>query len=319
MSVARRIFRAGVTTIICDSTDAHSSSVNAQNMIYILLPVHNRRPISEAFAKALSRQGVDFRLLLIDDGSTDGTADAVRAILPDRTVVLRGTGNWWWGGSLHRGWLWLGRNGLNDDDVIFICNDDIEIADDFVANGVALLSANFGSIVVAKSRNPDSGVVEETCFSMDYSRCQVVLASPGEAVACAPTRGLFTRWGDMRRIGGFHPHLIPHYLSDLEWTLRGRRRGLKILRDDKLWFTPLPDKRGTVDISALGLKDRLKNVFSVRYASNPLHWSAFILVGFPMRYWPAALMRVGLWTLGAIFRPHRSRSTASSPPRLHAP
>ena len=278
-------------------------SENALNMIYVLLPVHNRRPISEAFAQALSRQSVDFRLLLIDDGSTDGTADAVAAVLPDRTVVLRGTGKWWWGGSLHHGWLWLNRNGLNDDDVVFVCNDDIEIADDFVANGVALLSANPHAIVVAKSRNPASGVLEETCFSIDYSRCQVVLAGPGEAVACAPTRGLFIRWGDMRRIGGFHPHLLPHYLSDLEWTLRGRRRGLTILRDDQLWLTPLPEKRGAIDIGGLGLKDRLKSIFLAQIRQQSPSLGAFILVGFPMRYWLTALMRIGVWTLGAMFRP----------------
>jgi GT2 family glycosyltransferase len=293
-----------VATIVSGCVSKNSAKSDAPNMIYVLLPVHNRRPISEAFAKALTRQNTDFRLLLIDDGSTDGTADAVGTILPDRTVIIRGTGDWWWGGSLHQGWLWLNRHGLNDDDVIFVCNDDVEISDNFVAQGVALLAANLRAIVVAKSRDLRSGALEETCFSIDYLKCRVLLATPGEAVMCAPTRGLFIRWCDMRSLGGFRPHLIPHYLSDLEWTLRAYRRGLTLLRDDSLWLTQHPESSGLQDMSELSLGERLKRMFSMKYSTNPLHWTAFILVGFPMRYWLPALMRVVLWTLGGLFHPY---------------
>jgi GT2 family glycosyltransferase len=276
-------------------------------MIYILLPVHNRRTTSEAFARALARQAVEFRLLLIDDGSTDGTAEAVTAILPERTTVLRGTGQWWWGGGLHQGWLWLGAHDLRDDDVIFICNDDVDISDDFVVRGIELLAAHPRSMVVAKVRDPDASGPEETCFSIDYLRCRVSLAKPGEDAVCAPTRGLFVRWSDMRRIGGFHPHLIPHYLSDLEWTLRGHRRGLTIVRDDRLWLTPHAEKTGFHGLGGLRLGERLKRMFSTKYAVNPIHWSAFVLLGFPPRYWLPALARIGLWTAGGLLGKDRLR------------
>jgi GT2 family glycosyltransferase len=269
-------------------------------MIHILLPVHNRRTTSEAFARALARQSVAFRLLLIDDGSTDGTAEAVCAVLPTCTTVLRGTGKWWWGGSLHQGYLWLAKQRLGDDEVVLICNDDVDIPDDFLARGAELLSANPRAMVVAKSRNPENGALEETCFSIDYARCRVALAQPGEAAVCAPTRGLFLRWGDMHAVGGFHPRLIPHYLSDLEWTLRGHRRGLTIIRDDRLWVTQHAEKTGFHGIAGLGFMARVQRLFSTKYAVNPLHWTAFVILGFPPRYWPVALGRVGLWTLGGL-------------------
>lgn len=269
-------------------------------MIHILLPVHNRRATSEAFARALARQGADFRLLLIDDGSTDGTADAVAAVLPGRTTVLRGTGTWWWGGALHQGWLWLKAHQTADDDVVFICNDDVDIPDDFISSGIALLTAHPRSIVVAKARNPESGALEETCYAIDYRRCQVTLVKPGEPPVCGPTRGLFVRWGDMRIVGGFHPRLIPHYLSDLEWTLRAHRHGLAIVRDDRLWLAQQPEKTGYHGVATLRFKERVRRIFSPKYAANPIHWCAFIVLGFPARYWLPAFARIGLWTLGGL-------------------
>jgi GT2 family glycosyltransferase len=285
-------------------------------MIHVLLPVHNRRATSEVFARALARQGVEFHLLLIDDGSTDGTAEAVAAVVPGRTTVLRGTGNWWWGGALHQGWLWLKAHQTSDDDVVFICNDDVDIPDDFISRGVALLAAHPRSIVIAKARNLDSQTLEETCYVIDYRRCRVELANSGEPVVCGPTRGLFIRWSDMRIVGGFHPRLIPHYLSDLEWTLRAHRYGLAIVRDDRLYLTPHHEKTGFHGLHELGLGARLRRMFSNRYAVNPLPWCAFILLGFPMRYWLSALARVALWTIGGVLGKEKlftSKTRATSP------
>lgn len=271
-------------------------------MIDILLPVHNRRETSATFATMLGRQTItDFHLLLIDDGSSDGTADAVTAILPQRTTVLRGKGDWWWGGALHQGWLWLNAQARSDDDVVVICNDDVTLPDDFLAAGLALLRENPGALVVAKAHDPRNGALKETGFSIDYLRCKVRIATPGQRVVCAPTRGLFVRWGDMRRIGGFHPLLLPHYLADLEWTLRATKRGLQIVRDDRLWIVPQEEKTGHHGVAGLPLMRRLGRIIDTKYAVNPLHWSSFVILGFPPLYWLPALARIGLWTVAGVF------------------
>jgi len=270
-------------------------------MNYILLPVHNRRAITEAFVCALKRQTVqDFHLLLIDDGSVDGTAEAVRKLLANQVTVLRGVGDWWWGGALHQGWLWLGRQSIAGDDVVVICNDDVDLPDDFLSSGLALLSEKPDALAVAKARDAATGVLAETCFAVDYKRCKVTVAKPEETVICAPTRGVFIHWKDMRRIGDFRPQLIPHYLSDLEWTSRATRRGMSIIRDDRLWIVPHHDKTGVHDMRGLPLGRRLRCLFSPKYAGNPLHWGAFILLSFPPRHWVSALTRISVWTVGAV-------------------
>lgn len=270
-------------------------------MNYILLPVHNRRDTSVSFARALAQQSAgDFHLLLLDDGSHDGTADAVTAVLPHCTTVLRGTGKWWWGGALDRGWRWLSAQGLCDDDTVVICNDDVDLPDDFLKDGYDLLAQNPRALVVAKAKDAETGNVSETCYAIDFAHCRVALVSPGQTAMCAPTRGLFVRWADMRRVGGFHPYLLPHYLSDLEWTLRAHEHGMTIVRDDRLWLVQHREKTGFHGISDLRFFQRLQRIFSNKYAVNPLHWAAFIVLGFPARYWLPAFARVGLWTAGAV-------------------
>ena len=270
-------------------------------MIYIVLPIHNRVAVTEKFAHALARQTVhDFRLLLIDDGSTDGSAKAVCAILPDFVTVLQGDGSWWWGGSLHQGWLWLGKQNLHEDDIVLMCNDDVDLPADFLARGAELLAQSDNALVVAKAREQDGIAIAETCFAVDYRQCRVTIAVPGEPVACAPTRGMFVRWDTMRKIGGFHPRLLPHYLSDLEWSLRATHRGIMIRRDDRLWLVPNRDTSGIDSLRELPFWRRLQRMFSMKYTMNPLHWTTFILLGFPARYWLPALARVVRWSAGTI-------------------
>ena len=76
--------------------------------LYILLPVHNRRETTRRFLECLRAQTFqDYHLLLIDDGSTDGTAEMAREFISTLTV-LGGSGDWWWAGSLPlREDLWL--------------------------------------------------------------------------------------------------------------------------------------------------------------------------------------------------------------------
>ena len=63
------------------------------NKVYILLPVHNRKNFTLKFVSLLMLQDhKNYTLLLIDDGSTDGTDVAVLNELP-QSIVLKGNGN----------------------------------------------------------------------------------------------------------------------------------------------------------------------------------------------------------------------------------
>ena len=81
-------------------------------MLYVLTAVHNRYAITEKFVKQLANQTFkDIKLVLVDDGCTDGTPQMVMSVLPD-SVILEGDGNLWWGGALHKAYKWIMKNGL---------------------------------------------------------------------------------------------------------------------------------------------------------------------------------------------------------------
>ncbi len=67
-----------------------------------LIASHNRRDRTLACLTALFDQdvsAVDVEAVLVDDGSTDGTAHAARA-LSDKVSVLRGDGSLYWARSM---------------------------------------------------------------------------------------------------------------------------------------------------------------------------------------------------------------------------
>src|ERR1700751_1054488 len=92
--------------------------------VFILLPVHNRKTITLQFVNRLKKQThQNFQLILVDDGSTDGTADAVLSELPN-TKVIRGDGNLWWGGGLQAGVDYLKQSCVDSDPIVLMINDD---------------------------------------------------------------------------------------------------------------------------------------------------------------------------------------------------
>ena len=61
--------------------------------VFLLLPVHNRKEVTGEFIQCLLRQTYQsYRLVLIDDGSTDGTAEMVSQAIPGVVVIQGVTG-----------------------------------------------------------------------------------------------------------------------------------------------------------------------------------------------------------------------------------
>ena len=57
--------------------------------VLVVIPARNRREMTlQAVRSVLSQQVAGLRCLVVDDASTDGTADAVRALRDERAQVL---------------------------------------------------------------------------------------------------------------------------------------------------------------------------------------------------------------------------------------
>jgi GT2 family glycosyltransferase len=264
--------------------------------VYILLPVHNRKEITRGFIQCLTVQTfLDFHLVLIDDGSIDGTVEMVKEYIPSATV-LQGKGDWWWAGSLQKGIDWLKDKVISNEDVILMINDDVEIPPDFIEKGCALLKPG----MLMQATICDETTREILDVGVVYEDQGMVFRTPrpDESINCLTTNGLFIRWQDLQSVGGFYPRLLPHYLSDYEFTMRAYKKGLSLFvpPDLKLYWNRATT--GFREIEEDNLLLFFRKFFSKKAAGNPVYWTTFVFLVSPTKY--LLLHLVKIWK-GALF------------------
>jgi GT2 family glycosyltransferase len=248
--------------------------------LYILLPVHNRRAVTVQFVEALTRQTWrEFHLILIDDGSRDSTADAVKALWPGVEVVT-GAGDWWWAGSLDQGCRRLVGLGVADNDILVFMNDDVVIGPQFLEEAVGEFTKTQNTLLLARQLDAATGreIDQGGGVNVDLSELRFVSAADSREVNCLPTRGLFLRWRDYCRTGGFRPKQLSHYLSDYEFTLRAWKKGLhlKVASTASLGVRMDQSGRSLMNLYAEPRARRFGMIFSKRFKDNPVTWSAFV-------------------------------------------
>ena len=114
--------------------------------VAIVTPVHNRRDITGQCLRSLSRiksDGLDVHVIVVDDGSTDGTSEAVSREFPDVEIIEAG-GNLWFTEGTNVGV----RQALESDPkYILMMNDDQVFDDKFLEYLVETAEANPRSVV----------------------------------------------------------------------------------------------------------------------------------------------------------------------------
>ena len=98
--------------------------------IAVLLTCHNRKKTTiECLENLFLPKDVNFDVFLVDDGSTDGTGEAVRNVYP-HVNVIDGTGDLFW----NQGMLlaWKSAASANDYDFYIWLNDDTKLRKDSI-------------------------------------------------------------------------------------------------------------------------------------------------------------------------------------------
>lgn len=277
--------------------------MNRPKKTYVITPVHNRRAITTKFASALAVQTLKgITLVLVDDGSTDGTAEAVRQILRS-TVVLQGDGSLWWGGSLRRGVSWLKAQGLPDGAVVVFMNDDVDFDDWFFERAVAELETlGPGHFLIAPGVFQTSGRLSREAGITDWSRLKLAHYGQGpERIDHATTRSLFMHWSDLRRIGGLHPTLLPHYTSDYVFTMTAHRRGIRLIPARSVCAKFSDETTGDHGLDLYHGWSKVKHLFSPRFSYNPIHQFFFVWYACPWPYKIPCWVRIFVTTLKHLF------------------
>ncbi len=116
----------------------------------ILLPVYNHLEYTKKSLGQLSLRLGDiddtkFHIVLIDDGSTDGTSDWVGTHFPD-VIILKGDGNLWWSGAVNLGAVYALET--LQVDYLILWNNDITFDDNYFSELVTLTSGIHEPIIL---------------------------------------------------------------------------------------------------------------------------------------------------------------------------
>ncbi|MBD1908906.1 glycosyltransferase family 2 protein [Funiculus sociatus GB2-A5] len=209
--------------------------------IAILITCYNRKPKTLASLEALFNQVLpaDFELCvyLVDDGSTDGTTEAVSHTYP-QVKIIEGNGNLFWNGGMrmafseaikhnHNYHLWL-----NDDTLIYP-----DALSKMLATSQRLAEQGYAPVIVTgATRDPETNTVSYGGVERNtwWHPFKFRWLEPGEE----PTR-CDTMHGNCvlipreiyQTIGNLDPD-FRHYAGDFDYGLRAKQKGYTV------WLAP---------------------------------------------------------------------------------
>ncbi len=113
--------------------------------IYIIIPVHNRKTLTLACLENSKTNGdlQKYDVIIVDDGSSDRTAEEVAAHYPEVTI-LKGDGNLWWTGAISMGMKYAYEHGA---EYLIWLNDDCHLSDRTLENLVDFASEHQSAII----------------------------------------------------------------------------------------------------------------------------------------------------------------------------
>jgi GT2 family glycosyltransferase len=266
--------------------------------VSILIPIYNRLNTTqkglEFLYKAINHKEyltpkLQIDIIIIDDGSTDGSSQWIKSNYPDITI-LHGDGNLWWTGSIN-----LGAKYVIDElksDYILLWNDDIEPKENYFLILQNILLESLGQELVIGSKvmimgqdkvwsnggifNKKLGtylnITEQYKDNKKVHYCDW-LPGMGTIIPTSVITKYNLNWDQIN---------FPHYHGDSDFCLRCKEKNIKIaVFEDLLIFNDInttgafqkPELskliNGLTSIrSSMNLKKNLK--FYYRHSSSPI-------------------------------------------------
>jgi len=223
--------------------------------IAVLMTCHNRRGKTLACLESLRQQtpvpGTELTVWLVDDGSTDGTSEAVKTLVPS-VQLISGSGSLFWCGGMRVAWQ---AAAATRPEVYLWLNDDVLLRPGALAMLHAAAQQARSEGRPAQDRLPGGparpevalhpapeAIIVGSCVStetgeLSYGGKRRLGPHPGRIAAIGPGEGLTpcdTFEGNIvwipaavyDRVGNLAPFL--HAMGDIDYGYRATRAGFRI-------------------------------------------------------------------------------------------
>ena len=199
--------------------------------VAVLLPVRNEAArVTACLESLLAQRGVEhLEILVLDDGSTDGTAEVVRSLAGDKVRLLTGA-------PPPPGWLGKPHachqlaEAAGDADVLSFVDADVVLAPDALASAVALLRGARVDLLSPYPRITGAGRLVQPLLQwswLTFLPLRAMERSRRPSLAAAGGQWLVTDAAAYRRAGG-HAAVRAEILEDIELARAVKRSGGRI-------------------------------------------------------------------------------------------
>ncbi len=266
-------------------------------MLYIVIPVHNRREMTKECLLSLQNQTVkNFKIIIVDDGSTDGTSEMIKSEFPE-VILLNGDGNLFWTAATNLGV----RYAMNHQATyIMTLNDDTIPFEDFIEKMHYWTSKRKNALLGALSLDISSKkpIYGGAINDWKWNKIKYLLDEIEEndqhgihRVTHFPGRGLFIPVQVFEKIGLFAEKVLPHCTADYDFTQRATRKGFEIYcnYDAKLYMYP-EENADFHNRKKKSLNGYYYHLFGMKGGGNLKTFTTYALRNCPPKYLPYFLL-----------------------------
>jgi GT2 family glycosyltransferase len=266
-------------------------------MLYIVIPVYNRWHYTKSCLEALRQQTFrPFRIVVVNDGSTDQTAEQIQALYPE-VILLEGAGNLFWTAAVNLGIGYALQSGAT---LILTLNNDTQPAEDFLEKMHLHHLRHPNALIGALELDAATGEIiyggEKIDWRLATAHSLLSVVPPGSryglhAVDWLPGRGLLIPGEVFQKTGLFDQKKFPHYFADLDFTHTARRHGFPLCLNYDARLLTWPEASGDrQNKSRKSPRNYLNHLFGIKGGGNLRDFSRFARRHCPPHYLPSYLL-----------------------------